>query len=292
MAIKVVILVQQTTSLNPAAPTVLPSAPNVGYTGRAHIAGWSESMMYNGDDVALLQQLLNSGNEIAAGLLPARAALLGGGAAVIGVRLYQGGAGKGQSFSFSFPGIAGAETDIPQAALLCKGASVGSLAVRRFTLRGVPDVQIAFGEFSPTVAYATAVRTYFNALTNFGFLAFDPGAATPAVFKVTAAGLVTMVASPQPFTVGQIVVINRTLDATQIQRTFRGMVAAIGPLPGQFTLADWDLGATTGGTATRKVKIFFGFAGGLTTVSRVVTRRVGRPFEQYHGRRSKKRKIA
>jgi hypothetical protein len=291
MSIKVVMVLQQATVPNN-------SSPIIGYTAAAHIGGWTEHVWWPTDSLedcltALKGPALVNGQQP---LLYARSLILSNQGTVLGVRLYQGGAGRGAFFPTGYNGSAGDE-DIPQMALLCAGLGNGTPSVRRFTLRGIPDLQVRLGEFEPTTDYLSRMDLYLSSMTNFGFRGSNPVAkyAIASIAQVAGppqSGLVTLTVN-NPFSVSQFVTINQTLDAGQNRLGGRFMVSAIGPLNNQFSIAGWSDGATTGGTVSMPAKAVFQFlsSGGIS-VERVVTRRVGRPFGQYRGRRSKHRKIA
>jgi hypothetical protein len=297
MSIKVVVLFQTVTqpsaAVGPLGITLTTtSAPNIGYVARQHIAGWSEYFYFYTDSVIDLLSALRTGFGGLPAYLPARAALLPPSGQIVGVRLYQGGAGKGQSYGFSYPGQAGLEQDFPQSALLCKTGPPGVAVSRRFTLRCIPDDVVQGGEFTPSPGYANAVANYFQALYNFTFRAFDPTAATAGIFNISAAGVITTTIAVQPFLVNQIVTITRTLDGNQLFHKFQGVVTSVGPAQNQFTVSGWTFGACTGGTVSLKSKLHYSMNPSVSAVSRIVVRKVGRPFEQYRGRRSKRRRTA
>lgn len=300
MAIKCVILFQEVTqpAITQLGANLMPvtigqaviNFPNIGYAARQHIAGWTEFVLWNNDSVSSLLAALQTGANNQPGLLPSRAALLGQNALIIGVRLYQGGAGKGQSFALAYPGDSTAEVDNPQQALLVKVGNVNTGATRRFTLRGVPDPQIQGGEFVPTTGYQTNVNNWMHALSNFYFNAIDPTVPPTAILNITAAGLVTVIPAAQPFLVNQIVTVNKTLDVNGFKRSFRNTVATVGPLQNQFSITGWPFGACTGGTVGLKTRNIFSMDYNTMGITRLVTRRVGRPFELYRGRRSRRHK--
>ncbi len=287
MSIKVVILFQDITAVG-----VTGGSPFLNYSVRSHIAGWSESIYWFGDDVVALTTALTQATNGNPGLLPARAALLPASAAIIGVRLYQGGAGRGQSLGLSYPGAAGNQTDVPQMALLCKLGNASAAVARRFTIRGIPDVFVTAGEWIPTIAYANLVGDYIRALQNFVFRAIDPASPVAPIFAINTAGLVQLNQNTSPFVNGQFVTIQKALDVNQIPRSLKTTITAIGPNANQFTLAAWPFGPCTGGKATAKTFGLWGITASLSGVVRAVVRKVGRPFEQYRGRRSKKRRVA
>jgi hypothetical protein len=292
MAIKVVILFQQITDVQATIINPVISAPSIGYGSRSHLGGWSESLIWDANTLSPLLNALRIGYGGKPALLPARAALLGKGADIVGVRFYQGGTGKGQSLALQYPGAAGVETDVPQMALLIKAAPASAVVTRRFTLRGIPDGVIQVGEFNPPTWFVTAVANYFDALGNFSFSAVDPGQTTYPIVSVNGAGEVRINGPFPPFTVNQVVYIQKTIDANGIARSAKLPIGSVDPTNNKFTVIGWTFSVCTGGIATAKSKANFQINSANCAVSRVVVRKVGRPFEQYHGRRSKRRRSA
>lgn len=293
MAIKVVMQFQVTT--NDQAGN---NAGSIGYTRRGHIGGWTEHVWYNGDTLSDLRTLLYSTNFYGPGLCLARARLLPKSALVYGVKLYKGGAGRGQTEGRSFPGNSSYDTDIPQMAALCRGGSTGFAVSRVFEVRCIPDDMVTSGEFSPTTSYASNFAAYFNQLGGFSFLANDPTNVANPIFELfqfsdgtapyTNYAIVTL-NGPNSFALNDIVTLNQVLDANGVRRSFTGSVIAPGPGANQFKLGGWTFGPATGGTATLKSKGIFNLDPNGFSVSRITTRKVGRPFEKYVGRRSSRR---
>jgi hypothetical protein len=282
MAIKVVIVFQQATQLGNAAP-------EIGYAPAQRVGGWTEHVWGDADLSLTMSRLRDPGR--ADGwppLLPARATILSNNANILGVRLYQGGAGRGQFIPMAYPGAGGPE-DIPQMALLCAAQNPSSNSVRRWTIRGVPDAQISQGEFSPTSFYSGAVKQYFQALNNF----YYKGQAVVTaynVFTVSAAGIVQLTV-PMPFALNNIITLKNVLDATGVRRGGQFMVTSLAPGGNGFTIAGWTFGDSTKGSAYIGAGGTFNIGGGNTpAVERTVTRKVGRPFAGYRGRRSKRQR--
>jgi hypothetical protein len=294
MAIKVVMLIQLTTDTPVSSGNAPAAAPSIGYAPRVHLAGWSESLWWDSNDVTSLIRALKTGYGRLPPLGPSRAALLGNSAQVIGARLYAGGAGKGQSIAFSFPGNASSNVNQPQSAILVVAAPTASAVSRRFTLRGVPGSQESAGEFNPSVAYAKAVSDYFQALGNFSFLANDYTVTQFKILNVSLTGVVTINGAFPTFAINDIVTVKNTLDSGQVRRNYTGQVTALDPTHNMLTLSNptWPWGATTGGMIWKPSKVLYLINPANCSVTRIVTRKVGRPFEQYRGRRSKRRKIA
>lgn len=281
MPIKCIMLFQEVTT-----PGV--SSPFIGYAGRAHIAGWSESVWwYETDAVSDAINALILGTGGRPGLMPTRAALLAPAVSIVGVRLYSGGSGRGQFLSRQFPGSSPSLTEIPQMALLCKTSSTSGAVSRRFTLRGIPDEQVVGGEFSPSGLYQASLRDYFLALFSFRFRAIDPSNPIYQVNNISAGGVVTLMVN-NPYAIGNFLTFNRLNLASGSQVPASGFITAVGPMANQFTVAPWALAATTGGTATMRGTGFFSMNPTYTSAVRITTRRVGRPFEQYRGRASRR----
>jgi hypothetical protein len=291
MAIKVVMLFQQSTQNVVAAGPLPASAPAIGYFARIHLGGWTESVWWPSDDLTSLLAALRTGAAGHAGLLPSRAQMLPQGCDIVGVRLYAGGAGRGQSLGIGAPGFLGVPADIPQMALLIKGAPTTTAVTRRWVTRGTPDGQVVLGEFAPNNVFIAAIQQYFDALANFGFYAFDPTVPKFNVLNVSTTGVVSINGAFPPFALNAVVTLNQTVDSGGVRRSYTGAVTALDPTNNKLTLNNpvWPWGICTGGKVQAKVKALFLFNPANCTVVRVLTRRVGRPFEQYRGRRSKKR---
>jgi len=299
MSIKTVMLFQATTGAfvnqpfggNPAVGQ--PTFPQVGYAGRQHIGGWTENVYWFGEMGALLTQLTTGGGG-QPGLLPSRAALLPANASIVGVRFYQGGAGRGQSRAYNYPGAAAVATDIPQMALLCKGGPINFNVIRRWTVRCIPDIFVAQGEWNPTVDYANAVAAYLGALTQFGFIGTDPPVTTNVAQIVPAAAgtsTVTVQIRQQPFNLGDQLWFQKCKDPAGNLISFTAkMQALVANRQDQFVIDQVVPDTLTGGVVFIKTHSFYSIS--QATVSRVVTRRVGRPSELFRGRKSRKRRAA
>ena len=292
MPMKVVIVFQEQS-------TAGSNADSIGYVSQSRTGGWTEHVWYQSDNLAQLINDLKGPNPGGGEqpLLYARALCLPNNAQIVGVRIYQGGAGRGQYFPMGFKGSMGAN-DIPQMALLCAAISGGTNTVRRFTMRGVPDDQVNNGEFNPGPNFASNVNLYFSALTNFAFLGSAIVTKTPIIqiqdaVNAPGNGLVTFGAN-NPYAVGNYISINQTLDAVGIRRGGKFLVVSVGPMQQQITIENFPFAPTTGGYASMPSKQLFPFLNPPDNISveRVTTRRVGRPFGGYRGRRSRHRKIA
>jgi hypothetical protein len=220
------------------------------------------------------------------GLLPGRTLVLNNAGTIIGVRLYGGGAGKGQLLNLGYTGQAGAR-DMPGVALQCSATSNTTGQSRRWLLRGIPDDQIIRGEWTPESVHIQAMQGYFASLAGFGWLA-QTNSGQVNVFSVSANGSVTTTA-PVGFAVGSIVTFkNVTISSTGLRIGYKGVVTAIGPLNTNFTVGAWPYASGGGGTVGVTGSGFQDFAGATKSVVRATYRKVGRPFAGYRGRASRR----
>lgn len=287
MATKVVILFQSAT--DPPAT----GAPNIGYVPRVHTGGWSELLWHASDDPSVVINCLTGVRNAVPPLLLSRANCLPVKDSIIGVRLYAGSTGRGQSFAFAYPGGYLAD-EIPQMGLLIKCGSVGLLNSRRWIIRGIPDDSVVGGEFAPTPNFIYQIGQLFLAYSNFGFYGNDLTLPVAKLSGVDAGGNATVInPTPQPFMLNDRVHISRAVDViTGLFKQATGFVKAVVP-PNVFQIDSWTGNAANGGKATKILpKIFCPINSTTCAVSRVVVRKVGRPFEQYRGRRSRRRKAA
>lgn len=276
---KVVIVFQQTS-------TAAPPQPSIGYSPAPRTGGWTESYWHAGTTLTnVINTLKGPRTDGPSPILPARANILNAGARILGVRIYEGGVGRGEFRGFAYPGVSGG-ADVPSMSLLCASSVPTSLSVRRFTIRGIPDTQVSGGEFNPDSTYVFNLRVYFESLLNTSYIGLLPQTSYD-IHDITTGGLLTATAAV-PYGVGAFVYVSRTLTAAGRRYSNTHRVTAIGPGVGQLTLADWNAGPTTGGKLTTQVKQFFTLAINSTTAVRITNHKVGRPFAGYRGRSSRR----
>lgn len=218
-----------------------------------------------------------------------RAQLLPSGASITGQR-YQvvDPTGASSTGSAVFPGAASLQADIPQMALLCHAPAVGARNQRRIEIRGIPDARVVEGEYSPSARFTTALQNFFTQLGLFYFKGRDLSQAQLPIWHIDDAGLVT-VTEPHTYTVGNLV---RLLDVTNTSKDNVSGVYRISATTNstQFTLMNWSGGSVN---ATGKVRLegqtYFQIQSSGITISRIVTRKVGRPSVGYRGRVSTRR---
>jgi hypothetical protein len=279
MAIKFTMLIQDATAI---------SSPNAPVH---RIGGFSESWYFPGTNIqaALTAAFQGAPNVAGPGLCIARAGLLPVGSGIIGQRVQVvDPPGLSQSLSMNFPGSSGNPTNAPQVSLLCKVPGLGVRNIRRVVLRALPQINVAEGEYSPTYGFQNALLLYASQLQSWLFRGRDLAQPTNNVLTISTVGIVTT----------QLGVTYAPLDMVRISKSrdsgsnLRGglfQIASVGPGPNVFTLLNWPYGSTTGGSVRKNAIVYPMVDSANFTVGRVITRRVGRPFVAFRGRRSRKR---
>jgi len=281
MPFKVTLLLQDSTGIT-STGTVLASQ---------HIGGWSESYYSSVGSITQLRSRLITAGSWGIGLLPARAALLPSTGQIVGYRIATvfPRSGRTQTASAAWPGQFAANTDVPQMAVMCTAQSTTTSNIRRFALRGIPDFQVTYGEYTPSVTYQAAMTAFLNELSAWQFVGQDFAVTNFPIVNVTAGGVVT-VAGSMTFAVGDAVqILSTVLDASGRKFTFKTKVTVGVTAGNQVTVANWPLLPSTGGIFRFLNYLLFNIDGANATADRAAVRKVGRPFGQYRGRRSKRK---
>lgn len=282
VAIKVVVLFKDTTG--------------VTFPTQTRVAGFSESIWFGSDSVADCVNALKIGAGTVQGLLPSRAALLPSSASIVGYKLYQGGAGRGQSASVSYPGPGGQATDVPNIALLMKSISGTTGATRRWWVHAIPDQFVVDGAFVPNGTYLTALARYVQTLGLFQFFSLPASPANspivnltqiPAVPPATANTALVNVQNAAAFAANMAVTLSGMLDTNGNRRTFSRTILSVNVGANQVVVPNWTEGNMTGGTMRQEGTVASTFDPANTGVVRIGTRKVGRPFDVYRGRKSR-----
>lgn len=262
------------------------TAPTDRASASPHIAGWSEGFWRQGDVTADATSTM----EIAV----ARAAMLPTGSQLIGVRLAyytltaQNLTPRGTvSGKLQLFGRSGLTNDLPQVALQLDGKTASS-NVSRFTLRGMPDDVMVGGEYQPSAAFKRAVTLFGTKLIQFGcgFVARDLSQPSAGVLAL-AASVLTLDAALPGVVAGDYIRLKRVYD--QFGEPITGSYRISAAVGSAYTLPGIPANLTaTGNGSARLDRIAFR---SFTTVvaSRAVVKKVGRPFESYRGRASKRR---
>jgi hypothetical protein len=222
-----------------------------------------------------------------ANLLPTQAAVVGFRVStynLVGNKILPTGSSTGK---VQYPGLSGYDTDLPQVALEMSGKTAAGPNSSRFVLRCIPDSMMTYGEYQPTPAFKTKVTVFTNALVDdgWGFVGRDLSKTRATVVSI--AGNVVTLAAPIGVVFGtDYVIFNRVID--DADRPVKGsFFAVVGPAP-TYTLqglSGHNMGQPSG-TARVDAVALYAFASILP--SRAVVKKVGRPFESYRGRQSKR----
>jgi len=249
----------------------------------AHIAGWSETVW---DDSG------NVGIGALADLATKRALMLPISAKIVGYRVQQftivgnqlvpGGTASG---AFNFPGNPIYVTDLPQVAVQLKAQAAGAPNTRRFTLRGMPDDIMRGGEYQPDAGFAGKMTQYTDMLVTGGwdFVGRDLSQASVRILGI----LARVVTTQNPMVgaaVGDFVRLLKVRDENR--RPVTGTYAIETILGNAYTLRNLDPDVKAGASGRIRRDLIAFRAIGSVEVARALVKKVGRPFEQYRGRRS------
>lgn len=263
-------------------------AVTTGPTDRAaaspHSGGWSESHWGTPSD-NFLTFLQNSAVK-RANLLPSLCSVIGWRYETFdltGRVLRPLGAVSGR---FQYPGISSQGLNLPQDALMISATAAGNPNATRFNLRALPDGVTVNGEYQPTPVFTTDLLDFLQYLKtrNYGFIGRNKTGSSAQVVSIT--GAVVVLNGPVGGVQGDYLRLNRvfTSNGTPVKGSFRidtigGNTYTLSTAPGLNVTAP-------SGTARLDTLSFFNY--GNLTPNRAVSRKVGRPFEQYRGRASKR----
>jgi hypothetical protein len=263
------------------------TAPSDLTAASPHSGGWSES------------HWTLSVTDLTTNFLPLlaqrRAALLSSLSSIIGFRvenftisgnkLLPGGTTSGR---FLYPGGFGGTLNLPQDALQISIPAQSAPNVSRSNLRGMPDTVVALGEYQPTTGYKTAVASFLQTLNNggWGFVGRVKSNPSARVNNI-AAGVVTLSANVGGVAGTSYLRMNRVYDT--LNNPIRGAYLITAIAANVYTLQGFPSQnvTTPSGSARVDALQYFGYSIGVPV--RAVSRKIGRPFEQYRGRASRRR---
>lgn len=248
----------------------------------SRVAGWSELWYVDKPTLPEAQAVFNR-------VCETRAALLPRGAQIAGQR-YQVVNGASLTGKQRFNGGSGLPCAQPQKSLLVEVRSGTTGNIRHFTLRGIPDAWGVEGEFTATGAFWRDFETFARAIALGGFLfrGRDLVADTVRVGDITNRVLTTTAALPT-VNVGDYIQLRRTYNASN------KLVSGIFQVEdltddSHFTLRGFpSTSVVTLNGFANKYEIIYPPATGAFQVVRLVSRKVGRPTDQYVGRTTSNR---
>lgn len=254
---------------------------------RVHVAGWSESF-WTMLDASAYVPLWRAQNLARANLLPLTGAIVGQRSqlyTIAGNKLIPGGSAANR---VSVPGSSTGVTDLPQVALQMSARGAGVANSSRLVLRAMPDSVMEGGEYFAGPAFKASVTRWVNTMigTNFGFIGRDLAQASVSVLLIAANVITVDLIPPTGLAPGDFIRLHRVHDINDDPVIGAFRVTGINGL----TITCAGLNATVNapsGTLRRDRLAFFNYQS--IDPIRAVVKKVGRPFEQYRGRRSKSR---
>jgi hypothetical protein len=258
-----------------------PPQASIGYVGSSHAFGFSESCWRTSGTDAQTKTWIQ------AILAPRRAGLLPSNVTLTDALMYTAGGGRGVPIPLGFIGPQ-PRSDQVNVAILASTRHLTAPAQRRWWVHCMPDNWVVDGELVVTGLQTTYIRNYLDAMNESSWLGLVQND-LQSIITISAIGLVSL-PGPSPYAVGQIVRVARTLTADKRRRGGNFFITAVGPGLNNFTLGNWTLGATTGGTIFRPTSDFYNISSGDGAfIERAGTKKVGRPFELYRGRQPVRR---
>lgn len=268
MIVKCTMLIQQlTNSSNPNA-------------AKHRLAGWSESVY---DESATDRATVSNFRA----LCQKRAAMLPIGGIIVGQRYQRiDTAAQSQTDVEQFPGSSNLACDLPSTSLFCKVLG-GGKNFRPTYFRGIPDTACVEGEFVRGGTIEQALNAYQTELQGYSFKGQDLNLPyIPIVSVVGTTKLVTSIAA-HGLIVGDMVKLkNVEITGGKVNAVYRvttvpsAMTFTISANPGFDGLNGFLRKATI-------VYIEIVKAPNIA-IGRIVTKKVGRPFEQFVGRKPKR----
>jgi hypothetical protein len=223
-----------------------------------------------------------------------RANLLSSTGFVNGVRIVNVDApGIAKAIPYSFPGPKDAVCDVPQMAFRLSLQCANGTR-RQLVLAGVPDELVLGGAASFNPA-STRNFTILNTILSGGFGKLGVVRSNPLVnvLSISTGGLVTTL-SNHGLNANDTVRFFRTKDVYGVPVQGKWKVNGTPPSTTTFNLAEWNAnpinpyGTVNGGKVRKLAFEFVGFED--LTFAGVTIRKVGRPFDQYRGRASRRRR--
>lgn len=265
--------------------TMLIQASTLGSTGGAlsRSAGFTESWYTS-------QPYSSSLVAAATFMAQLRAALLPASSSIVGFRFQETDGVTSQASvtqPISLPGTADAATDKPQVAVQFQMNSSGGLPNRKLmVLRGIPDENTVGGAYRPTPAFRTAMTNYLSELVSHPWQWKGRNLSNTSfpILTINALG-VFQLSAPSTIPTNTMVQVLRARNTVGRQKGGFYFMQSLAPLTG--TLLGWNHGDTTGGRMRIQGIVFPAPAAFIIPpVGKSVAKKVGRPFDQYRGRKS------
>jgi hypothetical protein len=262
------------------------TAPTDRGSARAHSGGWSEGHWLAG--------IVTSNSPKITALAQKRALLLPSQATIIGFRIATYSINGNKMFplgtsvgKFSYPGTPGRPTDLPQCALGFSCTMQGAPNSVRFNARCIPDLQLQFGEYQPDENYKRFVTQFGTALTSNAYGSIVRNLAAPSARVLNAAaGNIALFSNIGGVKNQDYLRLNRVKTDTGENLSGSFLITDINDIV--YTLQGLGNKVITrsNGSARLDQIQFVNYA--TVNPSRAEVRKVGRSFEQYRGRASRR----
>lgn len=273
----------------------LTTAPTIRAAATARTAGWSESFWTQGDP-AVFNNLLPAVRTARATFLPTQASIVGSRSqtyTISGNKLIPGGTSSG---GLLYPGNFGYQCDIPNMNLEIPVQGLGVPNKSRLNLRGIPDQFVVTGEFSPNRDFLVAMQAFFDALRVGGLTAgfvgrnLTVGSVRVTMFKPAAGAnpaQVTTDAAIPGFADGSFLRFHRCYDDQG--NPIKGSFVATSAGGNVYNLQNGPSQTLSRPSGLIRVDSLQFIPFGSFSIGEIGTRKVGRPFRGFRGRRSKTR---
>ncbi len=217
-----------------------------------------------------------------------RANLLTDNASIIGYRMKEGN-GPVEVVRASTRGTITTNSDIPQMSLACQTRTADGKRVKYFRLRGLPDARTTDGIYVPTDAFQTAFTNFARMLQDevWGWQGLKLTNLPARVNSIDVDGNVSCAAGAA-FAVGNYVTFRRCKNAAgvRIEGTYRVLERTSDQA---FKIANWTSGIVgANGTVAVVDYELLQANRDYTKFYAVSTQKVGRPFDLYRGRATRR----
>lgn len=249
-------------------------------SGGGRVSGWTETWWNN--------MAIGSWNPGMSPLWAYRAEMLTDKAAIVGWRV-QDDNGAVKVYKDLMPGRITTNADIPQMSLACKTTTADGSRTKYFRLRGLPDARTTDGVYVPLAAFYKAFTDWQQRLANdqWGWKGLVRTNPQVKLNGIDSSGNLTCAAGGT-FAVGQTVIIRRAKNSNGQNVNGRYRILAR-TSDTAFQLANW-IGGTVGAVGSVALYSSQLLLVGLdkTEFGDVTTQKVGRPFNLYRGRATKR----
>ena len=249
-------------------------------SGLGRPGGWSESWYYDSDLPNAVPPLRD--------LALHRAGMLPNSVKITGFRFSELG-GRSSSMSVSMPGCLHSSQDIPQMAALCIVGGQGVPNTKNFTLRGIADTSVSLGDADFTAPMQAAMTTFGFKLSanNFKFRARKLSNPSIGVLSIAVDGTFSLLGD-LTFNQGDFLTLLRC-KATNGKPIAGNFYVGVKTDARNGKFANWpNLQVAQIGSVRKLEYIFPIVAVNSFAFKKIVTRKIGRPFDAYHGRARRK----